>query len=286
MYRLLSCCFLVSAISLAMAQQQSKTFEDAAGNKTIMNVQTGWTVIMKDGGKDQTSAKDVNAICVGGERLGLSGSSENQAIRFLCEEWWKLQPKTEIERMPFDSLMRSLLLDTGPSTTFVRYRGMELKTSNGSTTYDAAIVPSDVGSDLSCSIEEEDRNGQGMLYTYQCTIKTDSFPAAIALKNRMAQTARALGLKEDEIREHGLAVHAKEVMPCAPGGECLFQNVYATTMMSWKSLQIEADPVFTRNTIAELMAQEHGGHAAITGIASDEGTVSFQMFSVGRKNTQ
>jgi hypothetical protein len=71
--------------------------------------------------------------------------------------------------------------------------------------------------------------------------------------------------------------------PCAPGGECLEQNVYATLITNWKSLQIQADPVFTRNTMAELTALQHGGYAAVSGIASDEGAVSFQVFSVGSK---
>jgi hypothetical protein len=286
MYRPPIFCFLVLAISSAMAQQQSQTIEDAAGNKTIMNVQTGWTVIMKDGGKDQTSAKDVNTMCEDGERLGVSESPENQTVRFLCDEWWKLQPKTEVEHVPFQSLVQRLLLDTRPSTTFVRYRGLDLKTTHESTTYDAAIVPSDVGRDISCSIEEEDRNAQGMLYTYQCTIKTNSFPAAIQLKEKLVQAVRELGLKEDEVREHGLAAHAKESGPCTPEEECLEQNVYASVMMNWKNLQIEADPVFTRNTVAEVMAREHGGHAAISGIANDAATVSFQIFSVGPRKAQ
>ena len=51
-------------------------------------------------------------------------------------------------------------------------------------------------------------------------------------------------------------------------------------MTNWKSMQIEAD------TMAEVMALQHGGHAGVSGIASDEGTVSFQMFSVGSKNAQ
>ena len=282
MYRLLIVGFLVSAISLSMAQQQSKTIEDAAGNKTIMNVQTGWTVIMKDGGKDQTSAKDVNAICTDGERLGLTGSAENQTMRFLCDEWWKLQPKTEIERLSFRSLVQRLLVETRPSTNFVRYRGMELKTSDGSKTYDAAIVPSDVGRDVSCSVEEEDRAAEGMLYTYQCTIKTNSFPAAVQLKEQLVQAIRGLDLKEDQVREHGLAAHAKESGHCAPDGECLEQNVYASTMTGWKNLQIEADPVFTHNTVSELMLH----HAVVSGIANDAGTVSFQMFSVGPGKAQ
>ena len=276
MDRIVTYCLLVLAVSSIPTQQQSKTFVDSAGNKTIMNVKTGLTVIDKDGKTAEFSVADVNNMC--DERL--LGAPEDHAMALACDEWWKLQPKNEIERVPFQSLVQRLLLDTRPSTTFVRYRGMELRTTQDSTIYDAVILPSDVGRDVSCSIEEKDRKDLGMLYAYRCTIKTESFPAAIALKERLAQTVKGLGLKEDEVREHGLAVRAKEVTPCAPGGECLFQNVYATTVTNWKSMQIEAD------TMAEVMALQHGGHAGVSGIASDEGTVSFQMFSVGSKNAQ
>jgi hypothetical protein len=242
--RIVTYCLLVLAVSSIPTQQQSKTFVDSAGNKTIMNVKTGLTVIDKDGKTAEFSVADVNNMC--DERL--LGAPEDHAMALACDEWWKLEPKNEIERVPFQSLVQRLLLDTRPSTTFVRYRGMELRTTQDSTIYDAVILPSDVGRDVSCSIEEEDRKDLGMLYAYRCTIKTESFPAAIALKERLAQTVKGLGLKEDEVREHGLAVHAKEVTPCAPGGECLFQNVYATTVTNWKSMQIEAD------TMAEVMA--------------------------------
>jgi hypothetical protein len=284
--RILACGLLMPVVSSMLAQQQSKTIVDSAGNKVIMDVNTGWTQIMKDGQTDKTSAVDANNTCETSEKYGLLNQPKDRAFALLCDEWWRLQPKTEIERVPFQSLVRRLLLESRASTTFVRYRGMDLRAAPKSTTYDATIVPSDIGRDVSCSIEEEDRDSLGMMYTYECTIKTDSFPAAIALKDRMVQTVKALGLKEDEIREHGLAVHAKEVAPCAPGGECLFQNVYASTETNWKNMQIMADPVFTRNTMAEVMALQNGGHAGVSGIASDEGTVSFQIFSVGPKNGQ
>jgi hypothetical protein len=286
MNRFITYCLVALAVSSTLAQQQSKTIWDSAGNKTIMDVKTGWTLIMKDGKTEKTAAADVDKTCEGGEKWGFFDEPGNRAMAILCDEWWKLQPKTEIERVPFQSLVQRLLLYTRTSATFVRYRGMELKSSNDSTTYDAVIVPSDVGSNVSCVINEEDRSPHGMLYIYDCTIKTDSFPAAIQLKERLEQNAKALGLKEDEVREHGLAAHAKEEFPCAPGGECLEQNVYATVIKDWKNLQIQADPVFTSNVIAEAMASEHGGHAAISGIASNEGTVSFQIFSVGSKNPE
>ena len=154
MNRLAVYCFLVLAVTFMFAQEQTKTIADSAGNRTIMNAKTGWTLIMKDGTTEKTAAADVDKTCEGGEKWGLFDQPENRVMALLCDEWWKLQPKTAIEQLPFQSLVRRLLLESRTSTTFVRYRGMELKSSKVSTTYDAAIVPNDVGNNVSCSIEQ------------------------------------------------------------------------------------------------------------------------------------
>jgi hypothetical protein len=147
--------------------------------------------------------------------------------------------------------------------------------------YDAIIVPNDLGYDVSCTIEEENRQTKGMLYTYHCSAKTPSFDAAIKLRDRLVQGLSDLHFKEDEVREHGLAADARDKGVCAPSGECLFQHVYATATRDWKFLQIEADPSFTVTVMAAVMAKSKGIPPTITGIDNNSGRFSFDILSVG-----
>src|SRR5215472_16531610 len=285
MVRFVSMSVLLLVTLAAVAQQQSRVFADDEGNKTIFDVNTGWKTIEKNGATATFSVTEVTEVCDYNERFWKADQPDDRTIAFLCDEWWKLQPQNKVEQVPFATLVRRLLLQTRESTNFVRYRGMELKSTKDSTIYDAAIIPNDIGSDMSCTIEEENRHELGMMYSYRCEIKTTSFPAALQLQNKMVLQLKEFNLKEDEVREHGLGAYAREIGVCAPTGECLEQHVFATTMQSWKMLQIAANPILVANTIAELQAGQNGKHAPAAGIATDKGIVSFEIFSVGPRKT-
>ncbi|WP_260740100.1 hypothetical protein [Tunturiibacter lichenicola] len=268
-----------------VGQQQTKTTVDSEGNKGVMDTTTGWTVTAKGGKVTHMSVADITSVCNDlDDPLALAAfrnTVEWAVTSDLCENWGELQPKTRIEQVPFLRLITRLLLVTPPSTDFARYRGLELKSGAESKTYDAIIVPNDLGHDASCTIEEESRNTEGMLYTYQCSMKTSSFPDAIRLKDHLVLLLKSLDLDEDQVREHGLSAHARSVGYCAPSGECLEDHIYVTAKKDWKILQIEATPTLTRDPMADLSTMQYGHHSAIIGIASDSADVSFQIMSVG-----
>ncbi|MGI8770326.1 MAG: hypothetical protein ACR2JE_02710 [Acidobacteriaceae bacterium] len=264
-------------------QQQSKTWIDSDGNKQIVDLKQGYTEIHKDGTKGNLSPADVTRLCNNLDQYPALGQSEDgKAAAQLCEVWALLQPRTQVEKLHWDELINRLMLLTPASTNFERYRGMELKSDASAKTYDATIVPDDLGYQPSCTIEVEDRADLGMLYTYECIVKTHSYGMAISLQKLLAKELADLPLPvEDQVREHGLYANAKNKGLCAPTGECALEHTYVTAVKDWKTLQIEAWPDFTRNVVLELMTSEHGKHAAITGVAGDSGSVSFEIMSVG-----
>ncbi|HEX4038644.1 MAG TPA: hypothetical protein VHX37_11350 [Acidobacteriaceae bacterium] len=281
--------FTVSIMFLAClagsAQQTSRTFTDKDGDKTTMNVQTGWVMTDSSGQSGSFTPAEVNDMCQEGEKWGLLATPDNRAMSYLCDEWWKLQPATAIEKVPFRTLIQKLFVNTGPSPSFVRFRGMNLKSDTQSAVYDAAIVPNDVGQEATCLVDEDRPDTGGKLYVYKCEMKTNCFTSALILRNQLVQVARTLNLKEDEIREHGVAVKAKESGQCAPTGQCMDQYAYVS-VDGGKALVITANPVFTRDTMAELLAREHGADSAITGIANDEGNVTFEIFSAMQSDSK
>lgn len=276
---------MFGSLGLVGQQQQTKTHVDSEGNKEVINSTTGWTETEKNGKVTHMSVADITTLCSDLDDplvlAALRNTVERAVTSELCDEWGELQPKTLIERMPFAQLMARLVIIAPHSSTLARYRGMELKSGTDSTTYDAIILPNDIGYDASCTVEEENRHEEGMLYTYECSIKTPSFPAALQLRDRLVQALSNLHLPEDEVREHGLAAYARGDGYCAPSGECLEGHIYVTAMKDWKIVQIDANPDFTRNTFAEINAMKSGRHAPIDGIAADSGNLSFQVLSVG-----
>lgn len=284
---------LICSPLILIAQQQTETNVDKEGNKEVIDAAVGVTVTDKLGKvvKHQTAA-EMNSFCNELDdplvlaALRRDDSAEWAASSEICEQWGEVQPKTHIERMPFSKLIARLLLVAPPSSTFTRYRGMELKSGATSGIYDATILPNDLGYEPSCMVEEENRHEEGMLYTYQCSVKTESFRAALALRNHLAQTLEALHVtQEDEVREHGLAANARAQGYCAPSGECLEGNIYVTAMKDWKIVEIDPHPIFTRNTIAEMKAMQSGTHAPINGIATDSASLTFYVISVGSGKT-
>ncbi|HEY4380205.1 MAG TPA: hypothetical protein VGN01_07660 [Acidobacteriaceae bacterium] len=292
-------CFVTGSVCLfcclAMFGQQpqtSKTTVDSQGNKEVIDITTGVTDTDKAGKVIQhISAADLTQMCAKlDDREWLNdfkavdngdGKGAWAAMTALCDDWGELQPRTHIERLPFTLLVSRLLLISPIASDFARYRGMELKTAPDATTYDAVILPRDLGYDANCDIEEQNRHIEGMMYTYRCSIKTPSFPEAIALKERLVQSLKKLDLGEDEVREHGLSAHAQNSGYCAPSGECLEGNVYVSATKDYKFFQIEANPILTRNVMAQIGAMKYGKDAPIDGISDKAASVSFEVFSVG-----
>jgi hypothetical protein len=278
---------MFASLGLSGQQQQTKTSVDNDGTKEVIDSTNGWTVTEKNGGTvTHKSAAEMTTFCgkLDDDFAVLEALRDNIGVKQICDEWGQIQPRTRIERMPFSRLMTRLLVIAPPSTDFARYRGIELKSDADSKAYDAIILPNDIA-DASCTIEERNRHAEGMLYIYKCDVKTPSFPAAIKLKDKLVQALTNFDLSEDEVREHGLAAHARDSGFCAPGGECLEGHIYVTAIKDWKTLQIEADPDFTRDTRSEVRAMANGTHAPINGIAANSASVSFQVFSVGPLKT-
>jgi hypothetical protein len=281
-----SICLFSCLTMFGQQPQTRKTSLDSQGNSEVIDITTGVTDTQKDGKVIQhISAADLTQFC--GELddpvifNNLKHDSGWAASSSLCDDWGELQAKTRIERVSFLLLISRLLLIAPPSSDFARYRGMELKTALDSTTYDAVILPSDIGYDANCDVEEENRYAEGMMYIYRCSIKTSSFSEAIALKERLVQSLKKLDLGEDEVREHGLSASARDAGFCAPTGECMEGNVYDSATKDYKFFQIEANPILTRNVMAQIGAMKYGRNAPIDGISDKAANVSFEVYSVG-----
>jgi hypothetical protein len=288
-YLVASSILMFGSLGMIGQQQQAKTFVEKDGTKEVLDSTTGWTETEKNGKVTHVSVADMTSLCSEfdkSDRILLAVLRQNPGglvmTSEICDMWAELQPKTQIERMPFSQLMTRLLSIAPPSSSFARYRGMELESGTDSTTYDAVILPSDIGYDASCKVEAENRHEEGMMYTYECSVKTPSFPAALQLRDRLVQTLSGLHLtEEDEVREHGLAANSRTLGYCAPNGECMEGHIYVSAMKDWKIVQIEPNPVFTRDTLSEIAATKAGRHAPINGIAANEANLSFRIVSVG-----
>jgi hypothetical protein len=220
------------------------------------------------------------ATMCGEDSYGLLNLPENRELKAICDNWQAEQPRTKVERLPFHSLVRRLLLETAPSTDFARYRGMQLKSDGATTTYDAIVLPTDVLDDLACTVKQEDRQ-EGVMYTYECFGHTSSFAASVQLRDKLVQSVSDLHLVEDEVREHGLSAHARSEGMCAPNGDCSFQHEYASALTDGKLLQIDANPSLARTLSAIAQAKRDGSRAPISGSDPKEGVFSFSIFSFG-----
>jgi hypothetical protein len=280
-------CLTVASITLlaalpALGQQQARTVVNGDGRREVIDIATGWTETDKSGKSTNMPAADLTKLCKDLEEAPfLAEGAGNGGIKVACEIWGELQPRTQIERVPFPLLVTRLLLLTPDSTNFARYRGARLKSEGDTKTYDATIIPTGFGQDGTCTIEESDDHDEGMFYTYECVFKTASYPDAIQLKSAMLHALDAFHLAEDEVTEHGLAAFTRSRNLCAPNGECLYAHIYVSVYKDGKSLRLDATPDFTRNTIAEIMASKGSNHAPINGIASDSAKVSLQIISAG-----
>ena len=278
---LANCLILLLATLDAIGLQQTKTNVDANGNRSVMDGTTGWTVTEKNGKVTHWSAVEVTKFCSDLENLPfLADGKDGVGAKEICEEWGEVQPRTQIEQVPFARMIVRLLMLTPSSTNFERYRGMELKSDAKSKLYDATIVPNDLGNQVSCTVLESQIALKEMLYKFGCSIKTSSYPEAIAMEERLVSLLKSLNLDEDQVKEHGLTVSAQNDGRCAPTGDCEDDHVYVTSLKDWKRLVIEGEPVFTRINGAETFALT-GHDGMIVGIAPDSGTVTFAVYSWG-----
>ncbi|MDQ2835298.1 MAG: hypothetical protein M3Y50_16455 [Acidobacteriota bacterium] len=251
-----------------------------------MTLSAGWTVTDKSGKvAAHTSATELTLLCSRlDEPTFFSMFKDDQwtAMTETCDDWAQLQPNTQIEKVTFPFLITRLLRVAPPSSDFNRYRGLELKTTADLTVYDATLLPNDIAYEPACTIEKQNRgHTDGMLYIYRCMIETSSFPEAVALKSRLIQSLKKLSLDEDQVREHGLSVNARQESMCAPTGECLEGDVFASVTKDYKFLQIDANPDLTRSALAEAQAMQYGHDTPISGISQNSGSVLFEVYSVG-----
>jgi hypothetical protein len=262
------------------AQQHSKSWVDTDGTRYTLDTQSGLNEVEKNGRmKVVSDASDVKGLCVEIDKQSDLGPNL-RPFRTLCENWAELQPKTKIEQVPFSTLIARLVMISPPSSDFGRYRGLELKSDLRSTTYDAAIVPDDLGENIYCTVLETRSSPRHMGYIYQCSMKTDSYPSAIAIKNRLVLLLSSLHLSEDQVTEHGLVMSDKENNECAPTGECTHSQIYRSAETENKVLSIEARPSFVRNARLDVeMLRITGRHNPPDRVASDSGTLEFKVFS-------
>lgn len=272
--------------AVGMRGQTAKTSVDAEGNREVIDARTGITVTDKNGKTTHLSANALNSFCSSLEDPAVLAALRKEpgwyAQSQTCEEWAEVQPRTTIEHLAFPALIERLLIVTPPSTTFARYRGMELDAGSESNKYDSTLLPAATPYPPTCNIEATNRGpADGMMYQYRCELKTRSYGDAIALKKSLLESIKPLHLQEDEVREHGLSTTARQMGMCAPEGPCLEADVYASATVDFKFLQIEANPVLTRNALAQARAMQGGREAPVAGMSDKEGSVTFEVFSVG-----
>ncbi|MGC2163986.1 MAG: hypothetical protein WA634_18945 [Silvibacterium sp.] len=277
----------VSGYLVQAQQRQRQTTINADGSKDTYDATTGITETDKNGKTTNLSAASVTQNCNALESdpsiLDEIANIPDAVLteKIVCDNWAVLQPRTQIEQLSFARLITRLMDFSPPVTDFARYRGMELKSEAQATLYDATVVPNDLGKDVSCTILQAHDPSGGMLYVYQCSIKTLSYPAAIELEKVLVPLLSGLHFEEDQVAEHGFAVSDKDNHQCAPTGECAHAHMYQSVIRDNKFFSIEATPDFTRDPRAEMLALPYGHDARIDGIASDSATVSFAVISHG-----
>jgi hypothetical protein len=267
-YLVASSILMFGSVGMIGQQQQTKTFVEKDGTKEVLDSTTGWTETEKNGKVTHVTVADMTSLCGkidNSDRILLALLKQNPGglamTSEICDEWGEVLPKTQIERVPFSQLMIRLVSVAPPFSTFARYRGMELKSETDSKTYDAIILPNDIDYPATCTVGEENRHEKGMLYVYECLVKTTSFSAALQLKDRLVQALSSLHLTEDEVFEHGLSSNARGLGYCAPSGECMHEHNYESVAKDWKLVQIEPNPDFTRDTLSEISSRSRDTRA-------------------------
>ncbi|MGB0122648.1 MAG: hypothetical protein WBP63_04390, partial [Silvibacterium sp.] len=262
---------------------QQKTIVTAGGSKYVFDASAGLTQVDKTGKTAHMSPTDLNWLCGKGLETAIEFNLPDvTSQKVTCDLWAQVQPHTTIEQVPFSTLMHRLVEISPPYTDFARYRGVEIRTeAQGNSQYDATIVPDDVGGQPSCTVVQGRDPAGGLLYKYECVVKTESYSDAVALEKALVQRLYGLHLTEDQIEEHGIALKDEDNNECAPTGECAHTHMFASAMKDGKNVDIEAAPDFIRNNnLADLqMFLATGRHNPPDGVKSDSGTVTFTVLS-------
>jgi hypothetical protein len=278
---------VISLFSIGCLAQGRKTITNPDGSKDVFDNSTGWTETDKNGKVTNLSPAELASLCGDTLKTLIEFHLEGvEGTRVACDKWAQLQPRTQIEEVSFSILMRRLIEFSPPVTDFARYRGTELRSQTQdaiqSAVYDATIVPNDVGGDTSCTILQAHNASGGALYKYACSIKTASYPEPVTLEKTLVQLLNGLGLIEDQIVEHGLAVQDKENNECAPTGECAHSHMFESAIKDNKTVKVEAQPNFVRNAVLEAqMWLATGRHNFVERIAPDSAAVEFSVSLYG-----
>ncbi len=257
------------------AQQKPRTFSwvEPDGSQALLSPETGLTTALKGTSKTIYTPTELTKDCADAEQFGLAEMAP------LCDGWAQLQSKTQIEQVSFPTLVYRLMKFSAPYTNFARYTGMKLKSDKTGIQYDALLVPNDLGKEVACTVIE----GQGdtaSVASYQCILKTMSYPAAIEVQKTLISRIKSLSLTEDQATEHGYAVADKGEYQCAPTGECEHTNMYVSALKDGRRLVIHASPQFIHNLRDEVMTLTLTGHdLPPTGIAPDSGFVTIEVWS-------
>jgi hypothetical protein len=282
--RLRAAAGLVAIVILSMPlaqgqeQRQSFTWKEDDGSLSKLDLSSGWSNTGKIGTKTIYTPVEMEKDCVTGEEMGLT------EIASLCDRWAELKPKTQIEQLPFSRFIYRLLKFSAPGTDFARYRGMELQSDKTGIRYDALLVPSDIGKDVSCTVTHG-RDGSPSITIYQCSLKTISYPAAIEIEKALLSQLKSLNLTENQAKEHGLLVSDKDANECAPTGECTHAQMFISGPKDGKVFSIEAQPVFVRDIRLDVeVMMITGHHNFVSSVSPNSGTVEVTILSVASQN--
>jgi hypothetical protein len=261
--------------------QRSISWNDVDGTRYIIDSHSGLRAI-GTGGKttERMDSRTLQEMCTDMDKQTFL--DENAKLWALaCEYWHELQPRTQIEKLPFPQLIARLLIVSPRSTDFGRYRGIKLESDGPTTRYDATIVPDGIGDQVSCSIIEAPRDPGEMSYFYECSVKTSSYEQAIKVQKALLSTLSELNLTEDQVKEHGFAASAHTEQRCAPfTGECEHQHMFISVLTDGKLLSLEANPDFTYNIYSIMAATKSKKAPLPSEVNRSSGTVKFDVYAV------
>jgi len=259
----------------ASAQQRprSYTWVEEDGSNSRLGTDTGYTNTVKGVSKTIYAPEKLTKDCVAAERYG------ETELAPLCDRWAELHPATQIEQLPFSKFVYRLVEFSSPYTDFARYRGMELKSDKTGVQYDALLVPSDLGSNVVCTVVDG-RQDAGSMAVFRCILKTMAYPSAIATQKALVSQLKNLNLVEDQAREHGIAVSDKDEYRCAVTGECEHTYMYLSASNDGKRLAIVASPDFIHNLREDMINLAQFGHGLPPiGISTNAGFVTIEVWS-------
>jgi hypothetical protein len=257
-------------------QQTPRSFswKEDDGSLSRLDLNSGFINTGKAGTKSIITPGEMDKDCDTWEEMLLTETAH------LCDIWAELKPKTQIERLPFSKFIYRLLKFSAPGTNFSRYVGLELNSDKTAFVYDALLVPSDLGKDVSCTITQG-RGDSSSITIYRCTLKTMAYPLAVQTEKALVSQLSNLHLVENQAEEHGLLVKDKNNNECAPTGECMHGQMFMSAPQDGKVLRIEAQPDFVRDLALDVQVMlMTGHHNFVKGVSPNSGTVEISIWSV------